>query len=201
MKFPRAALEQLHRRAEDRKIDLAAMRVARERQCDAVGPRRKEERLVNERIAGASSSSGRIAVGRSAAPAGPPKRPTARRSPSPTARTDGRAGSVGATGSRGQEGTPPPAPADAADWSGGRTGSPRPPVVIAENRVDAERRLETRQLLRPGAGRNVAGDVAMCAHEIAEQHGEIRASRRWRNRRFRRRARPTSTDSTREYRR
>ena len=50
----------------------------------------------------------------------------------------------------------------------------RPPVVIAENGVDAERRLETRQLLGPGAGRHIARNERMGADIVAEQHREIR---------------------------
>ena len=55
----------------------------------------------------------------------------------------------------------------------GRNGR-RPPVVIAENGVDAERRLETPQLLGPGAGRHIARNERMRADVVAEQHREIR---------------------------
>ena len=49
----------------------------------------------------------------------------------------------------------------------------RPPVVIAENCVHAERRLETGELLGPGARRHISGNEPMRAHIVAEQHGEI----------------------------
>ncbi len=48
-----------------------------------------------------------------------------------------------------------------------------PIVVIAEDGVHAERRLEAGQHRRPFVGRNDARDMAMAGDIIAEQHDEV----------------------------
>ena len=49
--------------------------------------------------------------------------------------------------------------------------------MIAEDRIDAERRLQARELFGPRAGRDIAADEAMGADEIAEQHRQVRPLR------------------------
>jgi hypothetical protein len=46
--------------------------------------------------------------------------------------------------------------------------------MVAQNGVDAERRLQTGELLGPGAGRHIARNERMGADVVAEQDGEIR---------------------------
>ena len=50
----------------------------------------------------------------------------------------------------------------------------KPPVVIPENGIDAERRFETGELLRPSARRHIARNERMRAYKIAEQHRQVR---------------------------
>ena len=45
--------------------------------------------------------------------------------------------------------------------------------MIAEDRIDAQRRLQARELFGPGAGRDIAADEAMGADEVAEQHRQV----------------------------
>ena len=50
-----------------------------------------------------------------------------------------------------------------------------PPIVIAEDRVDAERSLQFRQYRRPFAGRNEARHMAMPGDIVAEQYDDVGA--------------------------
>jgi hypothetical protein len=53
-------------------------------------------------------------------------------------------------------------------------GGVAPPFVIAENRMDAERRLQSGQRLRPFVGANQAGAVvAQPGHKVAEQNDHV----------------------------
>ena len=54
-----------------------------------------------------------------------------------------------------------------------RAGDVVPPVVIAEDGMNAKRRAQPRQFRRPGGGRHMLGDETMRGEEIAEQHDEI----------------------------
>jgi hypothetical protein len=50
-----------------------------------------------------------------------------------------------------------------------------PPVVIAKNCIDAERRVQARQFRRPDRMRHTLGDEMMGGKKIAEHNGEIAA--------------------------
>ncbi len=167
----------MHRRADDRQIDLSPVHMARERQGDPIRNPGKEERLVNEEdrgrvvvdrahrqreIVGAVTAARVRHARQQVAETDQPERPAALRQAhrlvfeqrNPRARQR-------------------PADADGIVRGLGRDRR-RPPVVIAENRVDAERRLETGQLLGPGARRHISGDEPVRAHIVAEQNRQIR---------------------------
>ena len=48
-----------------------------------------------------------------------------------------------------------------------------PPVVIAENRVDAERRFQNRESLAPVIGHHRAGDKPVAARKIAKEKDDV----------------------------
>ncbi len=52
-----------------------------------------------------------------------------------------------------------------------------PPVVIAEDRMHAERRLQPGEHGRPFARRNVARDMAMSGHVVAQHDDDVRIER------------------------
>jgi hypothetical protein len=58
---------------------------------------------------------------------------------------------------------------------GGHSGQgAMPPVVIAENRVDAERRVQNRESLAPVVRHHRAGDKPVAAGIIAKQKDDVR---------------------------
>ena len=176
MYFPERRLRRPHRRADDRKIDLPAVHMARQRQRDPIGNPRKEIRLVNEQdrrgVIGDGAHRRREIVGAvTTARIGHTRQEVAEADQPEGASALGQSHRLifEQRNARLRE-----RPADAARivrrlrWNGRR-----PPVVIAENCIDAERRLETGQLLGPGAGRHISGNEPMRAHIVAEQHREI----------------------------